>query len=33
MRLAISRNEYLNFIKNDQSLKTYDLMIVLDCGG
>ena len=25
--------EYLNFIKNDQSLKTYDLMIVLDCGG
>ena len=33
MRLAISRNEYLNFIRNDQSLKTYDLMIVLDCGG
>ena len=33
MRLAISRNEYLNFIKNDQNLKTYDLMIVLDCGG
>ena len=33
MRLGISRNEYLNFIKNDQSLKTYDLMIVLDCGG
>ena len=33
MRLAISRNEYLNFIKNDQSLKTYDLMIVLECGG
>ena len=33
MRLAISRNEYLNFIKNDQSLKNYDLMIVLDCGG
>ena len=33
MRLAISRNEYLNFIKNDQSLRTYDLMIVLDCGG
>ena len=33
MRLAISRNEYLNFIKNDQSLKTYDLMIVLVCGG
>ena len=33
IRLAISRNEYLNFIKNDQILRTYDLMIVLDCGG
>ncbi len=33
IRLAKSRNEYLNFIKNDQNLNTYDLMIVLDCGG
>ena len=33
IRLAKSRNEYLNFIKNDRNLKTFDLMIVLDCGG
>jgi len=33
MRLAISRNEYLSYIKKNDLLKSFDLMIVLDCGG
>lgn len=32
-RLAISRNEYLNFIRNNDKLLNFDFLIVLDCGG
>ena len=32
-RLAISRNEYLEYIKNNDRLLNFDFMIVLDCGG
>ena len=31
-RLAISRNEYLKYIKKNQKLRKFDLLIVLDCG-
>ena len=32
-RLAISRNEYLKYIKNNNKLLNFDFLIVLDCGG
>lgn len=32
-RLAISRNEYLKYIKKNHKLINFDFLIVLDCGG
>jgi hypothetical protein len=32
-RLAISRNEYLKYIKENKKLINFDFLIVLDCGG
>tara|TARA_B100000900_G_scaffold411973_1_gene432746 strand:+ start:5964 stop:6809 length:846 start_codon:yes stop_codon:yes gene_type:complete len=32
-RLAISRNEYLKYIKQNKRLLNFDFLIVLDCGG